>query len=96
MEKELQMDARKKPNALFDIRKQIIRLHKKGLGPMAIKDVVGVSWNTVRKAIDLYKGGGIKALIPKCRGCKKGEIEPLRRNRKHKFRRLFAINDPNN
>lgn len=77
MEKELQMDARKKPNALFDIRKQIIRLHKKGLGPMAIKDVVGVSWNTVRKAIDLYKGGGIKALIPKCRGCKKGENRTL-------------------
>ena len=77
MEKELRIDARKAPEALFEIRKQIVRLDKKGLGPMEIKDEVGVSWNTVRKAIDLYKEGGVEALKPKRRGCKKGENRTL-------------------
>ena len=36
MENQIKMDARKSPSALFEIRKQIVRLHKKGVGPMAI------------------------------------------------------------
>ena len=37
MENQIKMDARKSPAALFVIRKQIVRLHKKGAGPMAMK-----------------------------------------------------------
>ena len=38
MENQIKMDARKSPAALFEIRKQIVRLHKKGARPMAIKE----------------------------------------------------------
>ena len=51
MENQIRMDARKSPAALFEIRKQIVRLHKKGIGPMAIKEQTGISWGAIRKAI---------------------------------------------
>ena len=56
------MDARKSPSALFEIRKQVVRLHKKGIGPMAIKEQTGISWGAIRKAIDLFEAGGMGAL----------------------------------
>ena len=43
MENQIKMDARKSPAALFEIRKQIVRLYKKGAGPMAIKEQTGIS-----------------------------------------------------
>ena len=51
MENQIKMDSRKSPAALFEIRKQIVRLHKKGIGPMAIKEQTGISWGAIRKAI---------------------------------------------
>ena len=51
MENQIKMDARKSPAALFEIRKQIVRLHKKGIGPMAIKEQTGISWGAIRKSI---------------------------------------------
>ena len=77
MENQMKMDARKSPAALFEIRKQIVRLHKRGTGPMAIKEQTGISWGAIRKAIDLFESGGIKALKPKRRGCKKGASRML-------------------
>ena len=79
MESQMKMDARKSPAALFEIRKQIVRLHKGGTGPMAIKEQTGISWGAIRTAIDLFESGGIKALKPKCRGCKKGASRTLSR-----------------
>lgn len=77
MEIRIKMDARKSPSALFEIRKQIVRLYKKDLGPMAIKDQTGISWGAIRKAIDLYEKGGMTALKPNRRGCKKGMSRTL-------------------
>ena len=77
MESQMKMDARKSPAALFEIRKQIVRLHKGGTGPMAIKGQSGISWGAIRTAIDLFESGGIKALKPKRRGCKKGASRTL-------------------
>ena len=77
MENQIKMDARKSPSALFEIRKQIVRLHKKGVGPMAIKEQTGISWGAIRKAIDLFEAGGMGALKPMRRGCKKGMARTL-------------------
>lgn len=77
MENQIKMDARKSPSALFEIRKQIVRLHKKGVGPMAIKEQTGISWGAIRKAIDLFEAGGMGALKPMRRGCKKGTARTL-------------------
>lgn len=73
----MKMDPRKSPSTLFEVRKHIVRLHKKGMGPMAIKEQTGVSWGAIRKAIDLFEAGGLQALKPKRRGCKKGTARTL-------------------
>jgi DNA-binding NarL/FixJ family response regulator len=51
MDKE---DARNQTLAqLHERRKQVVRLHRKGHGVMRIVDLTGLSYPTVRKAIDL-------------------------------------------
>ena len=77
MENDLKMDTRKSPENLYAVRMMIVRLSKRGLGPMAIKEQTGVSWGAIRKAIDLYAEGGAAALRPKTRGCKKGTAKRL-------------------
>ena len=41
---------------LHERRKQVVRLHRKGYGVMRIVELTGLSYPTVRKAIDLYRG----------------------------------------
>lgn len=71
------MDIRKSPECLFEARKQIVRMHQAGKGPIDISKETGFSWGAVRKAIDLYEQGGIPALKPARRGCKKGTCRRL-------------------
>lgn len=63
--------------ALHERRRQIVRLHLQGHGPMAVAELAGVSWPTVRRTIDLYEQGGSKALKPGKRGSKPGERRKL-------------------
>ena len=62
MGNQIKMDARKSSAALFEIRKQIVRLHKKGAGPMAIKEQTGISRGAIRKAIELVEIRGVEPL----------------------------------
>lgn len=56
MEKE---DARyQKLEQLHERRKQVVRLHLRGTGVMEIVALTGLSYPTVRKAIDLFIEGG--------------------------------------
>ena len=77
MKNDLKMDTRKSPGSLYEVRKMIVRMHKSGLGPMAIVEQTGVSWGAVHKAITLYAEGGVAALKPARRGCKKGTARRL-------------------
>ena len=53
MDKE---DARyQKLEQLHERRKQVVRLHRKGHGVMAIVGMTGLSYPAVRLAIDLYE-----------------------------------------
>lgn len=63
--------------ALHERRRQIIRLHLQGHGPMAVAELAGVSWPTVRRTIDLYLQGGSRALKPGKRGSKPGDRRKL-------------------
>ena len=74
MEKE---DARKVPQGLHERRKQIVRLHRKGYGPMKIAELTGLSWGGVNTALSLYKEGGASALKPHRRGRKGGMCRTL-------------------
>ena len=62
MEKE---NARKQTlEQLHERRKQVVRLHKKGIKIMQIVDMTGLSYPPVRAAIDLFEAGGWSAIRP--------------------------------
>lgn len=75
MEKE---DARKQSReVLHERRKQVVRLHRKGVGVMQIVEQTGLSWSGVNSALRLYKQGGMAALKPHARGKKPGSGRSL-------------------
>jgi transposase len=71
MEKE---DARyQRLEQLHERRKQVVRLHLRCIKVMQITQMTGLSYPTVRKAIDLYTEGGWAAIKPASRGRAMGE-----------------------
>ncbi|ABM37051.1 IS630 family transposase [Polaromonas naphthalenivorans] len=71
MEKE---DARYQTlERLHERRKQVVRLHKKGIKIMQIVALSGLSYPTVRRSIELYERGSWEALRPADRGRSKGQ-----------------------
>jgi len=70
MEKD---DARKQSmEALHERRKQVIRMHRKGMPVMQIVEHSGLSWYAVNAAIKRYAAEGSAALKPAARGKKQG------------------------
>lgn len=66
MDKE---DARcQKLEPLHERHKQIVRLHLRSMSVLQIVTLTGLSYPTVRKAIDLFEAGGWPALKPAARG----------------------------
>ena len=53
---------------LHERRKQVVRLHKKGIKIMQIVAMTGLSYPPVRATIDLFEGGGWSAIRPALRG----------------------------
>ncbi|MHB1669758.1 IS630-like element ISCARN41 family transposase [Acidovorax temperans] len=53
---------------LHERRKQVVRLHKKGIKIMQIVAMTGLSYPAVRRVVDLYSGGGWAAIRPTPRG----------------------------
>ena len=87
MEKE---DARKQTLAeLHERRKQVIRLHRKGYKVMQIVELSGLSWPTVRHAIDQYEQGGLAAIKPSARGKRQGEGRSLSPQQEQQIQQLI-------
>ena len=57
---------------LHERRKQVVRLHKKGIGVMQIVGMTGLSYPAVRVCIDLFESGGWAAIRPAARGRSRG------------------------
>ena len=92
MEKE---DARSQSlDALFERRKQVIRLYKKGHKVMRIVELTGLSYPAVRSTIDRFDAGGLAALKPKPRGKKQGEGRSLTAAQEDKIRKLICDKRP--
>jgi hypothetical protein len=53
---------------LHERRKQVVRLHKKGIKIMQIVEMTGLSYPPVRATIDLFEAGGWGAIRPALRG----------------------------
>lgn len=91
MEKE---DARRAPESLHERRKQVIRLHRKGFGPMKIAELTGLSWGGVNAALKLYRAEGSAALKPGRRGRKSGSCRTLSAEQEKRVRQLICDKRP--
>lgn len=58
---------------LHERRKQVVRLHNQGHKIMKIVEMTGLSYPTVRHALDLYQAGGWSAIRPPARGRTPGQ-----------------------
>ena len=67
---------------LHERRKQVVRLHKKGIKIMQIVDMTGLSYPTVRGAIDLFEAGGWGRSAPLFVGAREAMVECSVRRKK--------------
>ena len=92
MDKE---DARyQKLDQLHERRKQVARLRSQGHGVMAIADMTGLSYPTVRRAINLYEAGGQEALKPATRGRSSGDGRALSPKQERAIQRMICDKRP--
>lgn len=92
MDKE---DARyQKLEQLHERRKQVVRLHVRGVAVMQIVALTGLSYPTVRKAVDLFVAGGWAALKPAARGRSVGEGRLLKPEQEAFVRRTICDKRP--
>ena len=92
MEKE---NARKQTlEQLHERRKQVVRLHKKGLKVMQIVEMTGLSYPPVRAAIDLFETGGWAAIRPASRGRSRGDGRVLSQVQEDTIQRLIIDKRP--
>ena len=92
MEKE---DARKQSReVLHERRKQVIRMHRKGMPVMRIVEHSGLSWYAVNAAITAYSTGGAAALKPAARGKKQGSGRMLSESQESAVRQIICDKRP--
>src|SRR5712692_5838250 len=75
-------------------RKQVVRLHRKGLGVMQIVQLSGLSWPAVNAALKLFDQGGWNALKPKARGKESGTGRALTPEQEHLIRGIICDKRP--
>ncbi len=89
-------DARKlKPEVQQELRKQAIRLCKKGMTQVQIAEIVGVYPGTVSKWWLAYKKDGIKAIKAKKRGRPIGACRTLSPKQEKDIQKAIVDKDPN-
>ena len=92
MEKE---DARKlEKAALYEKRKQVIRLHRSGQKRSDIARLVALSHTAVSKIVKLSELGGLAALKLKRRGRSQGQVRRLTAEQETQIQRLIIDNRP--
>lgn len=65
------------PETQYELRKQVVRLRKKGKSNQEISEIVGLYHTHVSTIWQMYQKGGLDALKPKVRGRKHGEQRNL-------------------
>lgn len=79
---------------LHERRKQVVRLHRKGYGVMQIVELSGLSYPTVRGAIDRYEQGGVSAIKPANRGKQSGNGRVLTEDQERAIRHIICDKRP--
>jgi transposase len=75
-------------------RKLVVRLHRRGTAVMEIASLTGLSYPTVRKAIDLFVAGGWSAIKPAPRGRSAGDGRLLSAEQEASVRRTICDKRP--
>ena len=73
---------------LHERRKRLVRLHRQGI-KVAIVVLTGLSYPTVRAAIDLFDAGGWSAIRPALRGRARGNGRVLSQVQEETFQRMI-------
>ena len=79
---------------LHERRKQVVRLHKKGIKIMQIVAMTVLSYPPVRAAIDLFEAGGWAAIRPALRGRSRGDGRVLSAVQEEAVQRLIIDKRP--
>lgn len=79
---------------LHERRKQVVRLHKKAIKVMQIVAMTGLSYPTVRAAIDQFESGGWAGIRPSIRGRNKGDGRVLSQAQEDAIQRMIIDNRP--
>lgn len=88
-------DARKlNPETQYELRKQVVRLRKKGKSNQEISETVGICCTHVSTIWQLYQKGGAEALKPKVRGRKHGEQRHLTAEQEAVVKKLLVDKTP--
>ena len=91
----MKIDARKQTrDALYERRKQVIRLHQEGVPVMQIVERTALSWSAVNAAIKRYDRGGESALKPVARGRKQGKGRILTEEQEADIRQMLRKRRP--
>ena len=72
----------------------MVRLHRKGYGVMQIVELSGLSYPTVRAAIDRYEEGGLAAIRPAMRGKRSGQGRTLTGEQEQAIRKIICDKRP--
>ena len=92
MEKE---NARKQTlEQLHERRKQVVRLHRKGIKIMQIVSMTGLSYPAVRATLDRFLEGGLTAIRPAARGRTRGDGRCLSEAQEDVIRRIIIDKRP--
>ena len=92
MEKE--NAAKQTLDQLHERRKQVVRLHKKGIKIMTIAAMTGLSYPCVRSTVDLFDTGGWPGIRPASRGRSKGDGRVLSLAQEQAIQSLIINNRP--
>ena len=79
---------------LHERRKQVVRLHRRGIKIMQIVEMTGLSYPPVRAAIDLYEAGGWSAIGPALRGRARGDGRVLSQFQEDAVQRMIIDHRP--
>lgn len=79
---------------LHERRKQVVRLYRQGIRIMQIATMTGLSYPSVRAAIDLFEAGGWSAIRPARRGRPRGDGRVLSRVQEDTIQRMIIDKRP--
>lgn len=79
---------------LHERRKQVVRLHRKGMGVMRIVELSGLTYPTVRGVIDRYVQDGAETIRPTPRGRQSGEGRHLTERQERRIRQIICDKRP--